>query len=267
MAKDRKVAFAVAAHPDDIEFTMAGTLILLREKGYELHYMNVANGSCGTATHGTEEIIRIRTREARAAAALIGAIFHAPLVDDIDIFYEKKTLARMGAVMREVNPTILLVQSPEDYMEDHINSGRLAVSAAFCKGMRNFPTSPRRRPVEGECAIYHALPHGLMGPLRRRVRAGLYVDVSSVMKRKRAMLACHKSQKEWLDRSQGMDSYLITMEELCREVGKASKAFPYAEGWRRHSHWGFSGRAIDPLAKALGSKAHVDKGYEKELRE
>ena len=41
----RRVAFALAAHPDDIEFMMAGTLVLLGDAGYEIHYMNVANGS------------------------------------------------------------------------------------------------------------------------------------------------------------------------------------------------------------------------------
>ena len=41
-------AFAIAAHPDDIEFLMAGTLVLLRDAGYEIHYMNVANGACGS---------------------------------------------------------------------------------------------------------------------------------------------------------------------------------------------------------------------------
>ncbi len=67
----KKVAFAIAAHPDDIELMMAGTLMLLREAGFELHYMNVANGSCGTATLGRDEIIAIRREEARNAAALI----------------------------------------------------------------------------------------------------------------------------------------------------------------------------------------------------
>ena len=38
---------AIAAHPDDIEIFMSGTFMLLKEAGYELHYMNVANGCCG----------------------------------------------------------------------------------------------------------------------------------------------------------------------------------------------------------------------------
>ena len=263
--KRTRTAFAIGAHPDDIEFMMAGTMMLLADKGFEIHYMNVANGSCGTAVRTKADIIRIRTRESRSAARMIGAVYHPPLVDDIDIFYEKKTLARVGAAMREANPEILLVQSPQDYMEDHIISQRLAVTAAFCKGMRNFPTSPRRKPAAGDCTIYHALPHGLRGPLRKRIWAGLYVNVTSVMKRKRETLACHKSQKEWLDHSQGMDSYLITMEDQCREVGKMSKKFTFAEGWRRHSHLGFSQQEIDPLRKVLGAKAVVDKTYEQNL--
>ena len=64
-------AFAIAAHPDDTEFQMAGTLILLRDAGYQIHYMNIGNGCCGT------------------------------------------------------------VEYAKDYMEDHQNAARLAVSAAF----------------------------------------------------------------------------------------------------------------------------------------
>ncbi len=91
---------------------MSGTLVLLQRAGYEIHYMNIANGSCGTAQRSKEDIIAIRHNEARAAAADIGAIFHESLVDDIAIFYEPGLLARVSAVMREVAPEILLVQSP-----------------------------------------------------------------------------------------------------------------------------------------------------------
>ncbi|MCJ7750804.1 MAG: PIG-L family deacetylase, partial [Armatimonadetes bacterium] len=169
MRQQRSVAFAVAAHPDDIEFMMAGTLLLLGEAGYELHYLNIANGSCGTAVHSKEDIIRIRTAEAQAAAGLLGARHHPPFVDDIDIFYENDLLAKVGAVVREVQPTIMLVPSPQDYMEDHVNAGRLAVTAAFCREMRNFPTDPPIAPVEGDVTVYHALPYGLRDGLRRRV--------------------------------------------------------------------------------------------------
>jgi LmbE family N-acetylglucosaminyl deacetylase len=250
-------AFGVAAHPDDIEFLMAGTLILLGQAGYELHYMNIANGSCGTMTHAREDIIHIRAEEAQAAAASIGAIYHKSLVNDIDIFYERALLAKVAAVMREVAPEILLVQSPSDYMEDHQNAVRLAVTAAFCRGMPNFPTDPPSAPVEQDVTIYHAQPHGNRDPLRQLVRPEIYVDITTVIGNKRSILAHHQSQKRWLDESQGMDSYLATMEDLSREVGAMSNRFEYAEGWRRRSHLGFCAENADPLSSALSEYVHI----------
>ena len=265
MTDQNRVAFAIAAHPDDIEFMMAGTLILLGEAGCETHYLNIANGSCGTATRPRQEIVKIRGDEARSAARLVGAAFHPSYVNDIEIFDERELLARVGAVVREVNPSIMLVPSPDDYMEDHVNASRLAVSAAFCRGMKNFPTTPRTKPVERDVTIYHALPHGLRDGLRRRIWPELYVDITSVCDLKRQMLAQHRSQKEWLDVSQGLDAYLKTMEETSAEVGRMSGRFEYAEGWRRHSHLGFSAEDIDPLAQALGDGVTIDADYRRGL--
>ncbi len=260
-----KIAFACACHPDDIEFYMAGTLWRLREAGYELHYMNVANGSCGTAVHDRDTIVRMRREEAQQAARLLGATWHPPLTDDMVVLYEPKTLRRLAAIMREVAPEILLVQSPSDYMEDHQNTVRLAVSAAFCRGMVPFPTDPPREPVDQPVTVYHAPPHGNRDPLRRLVRSGLYVDITDVLDRKRDMLACHKSQKEWLDHSQGMDSYLHAMETIHRETGALCGAFAYAEGWRRRNALGFCAPEADPLYAALREHAVIDAAYEREL--
>lgn len=246
-----KKAFAIACHPDDTEFMMAGTLVLLKQAGYEIHYMNVANGSCGTAVHGKDEIVAMRTAEARTAAQSVGAVFHPPLVDDLEVYYDRDLVAKLAAVVRLVDPEILLLQSPQDYMEDHQNTVRIAVTAAFCRNMKNFPTDPPVPPVATEMAVYHALPYGLKDQLRKPIIPDFYVDVASVIRTKRDMLACHKSQKEWLDHSQGLDSYLKTMEDMCAEVGRMSGKFAFAEGWRRHSHLGFGAESFDPLVKAL----------------
>ncbi|HIJ64489.1 MAG TPA: LmbE family protein [Candidatus Hydrogenedentes bacterium] len=259
------VVFAIHSHPDDIEFMLGGTLALLKQAGAETHLMNIANGSCGTQRDDPASIIARRTDEARAAAETLGAVFHPPLVDDLEVYYTSALVRRVCAVVREVQPTILLTASPQDYMEDHVNAGRLAVTAAFCRGMRNFFTEPPRDPIDKDVAVYHALPWGLRDPLRRKVRAGLYVNVTDVMPAKRAALACHASQKEWLDVSQGLDSYLTAMEDVAREVGHQSGRFEYAEGWRRRLHYGFCAADADPLAEILGDKAFVSEAYETEL--
>ena len=261
----RPVAFAVGAHPDDIEFMMGGTLLLLGEAGYETHYMNIANGSMGTAVDTRETIIAKRTAESREAAQALGAVYHESIVDDLDIFYDRNQCRRLCAVIRKINPVIMLTQSPQDYMEDHMNACRLAVSAAFYRGMLNYQTDPPVGPVAGAVTLYHALPYGLRDALRKRVHAGLYVDVGGVLGQKREALACHRSQKEWLDTSQGLDSYLTTMEDMCREVGSMSGQFEFAEGWRRHLHLGFCGKDDDPLTDALGGSIVVSKYYEEQL--
>ncbi len=62
--------------------------------------------------HNASETARIRQQEAMAAADSIGAEFHPSLVNDLEIFYDHKTLQRLAAVMREVAPEILLVHAP-----------------------------------------------------------------------------------------------------------------------------------------------------------
>lgn len=243
----KKTAFAIGCHPDDIEFMMAGTLIRLKEAGYDIHYMNVANGSCGTNTLALDDIIRIRREESIEAAALIGAVYHESITNDLEVFYERDLLFKLGAVMREVAPDIILTHAPVEYMEDHSNTCRLAVSAAFCRGMTNFTTIPKTPVIAKNVTLYHCLPYGLQTPLREPVAADLYVDVTETMDQKKAMLSCHRSQKEWLDVSQGMDSYLITMAEQCQAIGEMSGNFKYAEGWRRHLHLGFCDVDADPL--------------------
>jgi LmbE family N-acetylglucosaminyl deacetylase len=245
------VALAVAAHPDDIEFGMAGTLLLLKRAGCTLHYMIVANGSCGTAELPEEQIVAVRKEESKKAAEYLGAAYHTSLCSDIQIFYEDHLIRKLTAVVREAEPDIMLIPSLEDYMEDHMITARLAVTAAFCRSMKNYPSIPELPPIEKDLMLYHAMPAGLTDGMRRRIVPELYVDVGEVMDGKERMLACHESQKSWLDKSQGMDSYLHSMREMTKEVGGMSGKYCYAEGWRRHSHLGYSSRDGDPLRDLL----------------
>jgi LmbE family N-acetylglucosaminyl deacetylase len=260
-----KRVFAIAAHPDDIEFMMAGTFILLGRAGYELHTMTLANGSCGTQVHDVDTVIRIRRQEAIDAARLVGAIYHESLVNDLEIFYERDTLRRLAAVVREVAPEIILTQSTQEYMEDHMNTTRLVLTAAFARGMPNFAVVPPTPITDQPVTVYHALPYSLHDPLGQPIRSGTFVDIGDVLPLKRAMLAMHRSQKEWLDASQGLDSYLTTMEEMAREVGRQSGAFAYAEGWTRHMHVGYCAADADPLIRALARHTLDSQAFEKSL--
>jgi LmbE family N-acetylglucosaminyl deacetylase len=258
-------ALAIAAHPDDIEFVMAGTLRLLRDAGWDTHYLNLSTGNLGSMVLPSEQTARVRRQEAKAAARMLDAVWHPPICNDLEIFYDSRTLRRLCAIIREVRPDVVLTHSPQDYMEDHMNTARLAVTATFARGIPGYSTTPSREPSPVPVTLYHASPHGLRDGLRRRVLPGAFVDTSSVHDCKRAALQCHTSQKKFLDATQGMDSFVRTMDEFSRAIGKLSKKFQHAEGWRRHSHLGFCDERADPLRDVLGRKYLIDKRYERHL--
>jgi len=260
-----KAAIAIGAHPDDIEFYMAGTLLLFKKAGFETHYLNLASGNCGSTEYNGSTTRSIRNTEARNAAKILGAHFHGNLTDDLEILYTLDLLRVLTAIIREVKPTIVLTHSPQDYMEDHMNTCRLAVSAAFARGMPNFKCPPSRPAGDYEVTVYHAMPHGLRDGLRRRVIPEGFVDTTPVHATKRDALAAHKSQQEWLDLSQRLNSYLLAMEDMSLEMGRMSKRFKHAEGWRRHLHLGFCSAEANPLAKSLGKNYFANRAYERSL--
>jgi len=252
---EHKTALAVGAHPDDVEFMMAGTLAALGDAGYELHILTIGNGNCGTAVYDHNDICRLRAAEAHSAASVIGATYHEGLVNDIEIFYEETTLRRVTALVREIQPEVVLTHSPNDYMEDHTNTCRLMVTACFCRGMRNWHSNPALGPTSQDVYLYHSTPHSGYDGMRNLVVPSLFVDVADKIDVKEEMLRRHVSQKEWLDTSQGMDSYLITMREVCQQMGQlAPRPLPYAEGFRQHLHLGFSGQDCDKLTEILGDR-------------
>jgi LmbE family N-acetylglucosaminyl deacetylase len=241
----------IAAHPDDIEIYMAGAMLQLAKRGWDLHYMNLCDGSRGSTTMNEQECAATRLEEAKRACEVLNATFYAPIYADMEACYTTENLKKVAAVVRMAKPTILLTHSPSDYMEDHEIACRLAVSAAFAHGMPNLPSDPPVDVYMEPVTVYHAQPVGNTTPLGQLVTPHIYVDETEVIDQKIQALACHASQKQWLDESQGLDSYLDTARELSMEVGKMSGKFKYAEGWRRHSHWGFCGPDDDPLAEAL----------------
>ena len=244
---------------------MAGTLLLLGDAGWKVHYLNLSSGNLGSMTMSAADTARVRRREAQAAAATMNAVWHPPICHDLQIFYDDRTLRRLAAIVREVDPSIILTHSPQDYMEDHMNACRLAVTAAFARGVPNYRTVPPREPVQTSVTIYHGSPHGLQDNLRRRVIPEAFVDTTTVQDRKRAALECHTSQRGWLDATQRMSSYVATMEEFARRLGSWSGRFTYSEGWRRHAHWGFGDQSADPLRDALEARYLVNPAYQQSL--
>ena len=63
----------IFAHPDDIEFVAAGTMLLLEAEGGDLNYFVLSSGNLGSMTIPADELRRIRGHESLNAATLLGA--------------------------------------------------------------------------------------------------------------------------------------------------------------------------------------------------
>lgn len=258
----RPSAIAIAAHPDDIEFKMCGTLLLLKRAGWDIHCFNLATGSGGSLVHDAARTAEIRAEEARDAAAIIGAHWHPPIAGDLEIFYNEDLLRKVAAVIRDVRPSVVLTHPFEDYMEDHMITARLATTAAFAHQIPNFRTVPDRAAYEGDVTVYHCVPHGGRDQLRRLVTPGAWANTTEVHDQVREALAAHRSQKNWLDATQGMSSYLTSLDDHASLMGRVSGVFGKAEGWWRHLHLGFSSDDRDVLAEVLKEDYRINPDFE-----
>lgn len=251
------IVLAAVAHPDDIEFLFAGTLLLLKDAGCEIHMWNLANGCLGSITHASEELATIRWQESLESAQLAGATMHPALFDDLAVFYDKPSLAGVSSVIRSIRPQLILTHSLNDYMDDHQNVARLIAAAAFSRSMPGFKTLPAQDPYRDPLRIYHAAPHGLRDSIETPFQPNLLVDIATVLDRKQEMLSCHRSQKDWLEASQGMGAYISEMVTMSRAQASIGHRIEFAEGWRRHSHLGFCSPDFDPLPQLLSATSQA----------
>ncbi len=227
-----KIALSFLAHPDDAEILCGGTLVRLKDAGWEVHIATCTPGDCGTMTQTPWQISSIRTSEAKASAEMLGATYHCLDERDLFVVFDKPTIQKAVDLFRRVAPTLVLTHAPKDYMMDHEQVSLLARAASFGYGapnVSNFPLKAGSRVPY----LYYCDPIEGKDALGREVAPQLCVDVSGVIDTKAAMLAAHASQREWLLKHHGMDEYVAAMEQWAAARGEACGAAT-AEGFRQH---------------------------------
>lgn len=207
---ENRIALSFLAHPDDAEFLCAGTLLRLAEKGWEIHIASATPGDCGTTISNRWDIGSTRTREAAAAAALLGATYHCLDERDGLVVYNGVALRKTFDLFRRVAPSLVFTHAPKDYMIDHEQVSLLARAGSFIYAAPNVSELPVRR---GSAIpyLYYCDPVDGLDPLGNLVAPTTVVDITAQLERKTAMLACHKSQREWLLAHHGIDEYLEAM--------------------------------------------------------
>jgi N-acetylglucosamine malate deacetylase 1 len=244
---------AYFCHPDDVEMLVGGTLHALKAMGWELGIATMTAGDRGSATHTREEISRIRLLEAKAAADFLGARYVCTDLKDMEVFANVENFRKTVEVMRSFDPDVVLTHSPIDYMVDHEETSRLVRDAAFTNAMPLFSTLqfPAAQLGRGTPVLYYSDPIEGRDPMGNRIYPQFYVDITDQIEKKRQMLSCHTSQREWLRSHHGLDEYINQMTSWAEGYGREAGC-PYAEGFRQHLGHGYPHDPV--LQTALGAR-------------
>jgi LmbE family N-acetylglucosaminyl deacetylase len=187
---------AVTAHPDDVDFGVAGTVATWTDAGIAVSYCIVTSGDAGGFDPAVPrgDIAGIRQAEQRAAAAAVGVTDVRFLgYPDGQVEVSLNLRRDIARVIREVRPQRLIAQSPERHMSrmpaahpDHIAVGEATMCAMYPDARNPFAFMADL----GELEAWTVLETWVSG----MERVNHYVDVTEVFDRKKAALLEHKSQ-------------------------------------------------------------------------
>jgi len=177
----------------------------------------------------------IRRQEAINAAKLLNAKFYPLGERDLRIEINDRTKMKITEYIRMVDPIVVFTHPHEDYMIDHEMTSRIVKIACFAAPVPNYYTysvmpAPRTKQIP---YLYYWSPLVGRDIYGNFVDQSVYVNISDVIDFKAKMLACHKSQRDWLMKQHGMDKYIEVMKSTAKLYGKRA-GFPYAEGFKQH---------------------------------
>ena len=191
-------------------------------------------GDKGSAELSCEAIAAVRREEAKRGAQVLGAASTRCLeFRDLEIVFDNDTRRRVAAVLREVNPDIVITTPPRDYMFDHEITSDLVRDACFNAGCKNYQTDGDAPPLEGIPHLYYTDAiegHDLWG---EPSKVTCMVDISPFIEQKTEALKCHDSQRSWLMKQHGMDNYVDSMRTWSAKRG-AELGTPFAEAFFQH---------------------------------
>jgi LmbE family N-acetylglucosaminyl deacetylase len=221
-------AMVIVAHPDDIEFSCAGTVARWIKNGARVAYVLCTSGEVGIAESGMrkEKAAKIREKEQLAAAEIVGVknvIFlrepDGMLQPTLDL--RKKIVRQIRRFKPEIvisgDPTIVWAGDTYINHPDHRAAATAALDATF--------------PAAGQPNLFEELEEeGITAHKPRKVYVSgwsgsdLFINIEDTIDLKITALRAHKSQmKDWNPEPR--------IKEWAAERGQG-KEMAYAEGFR-----------------------------------
>jgi len=171
---------AVGAHPDDVEISCAGLLLLMGRRGYRFALLD-----CTAGERGSRGDAATRAREAQAAAARLGAAGRECLgLPDTQLQETPGAVRLMVEAIRRWRPKLVLAMDGGDGHPDHRACAAITQRAAFLAAL------PKAEAGGGAHRVRRVVRYGR----HPHFRPGFVVDITDVVEEKLDVLRCHASQ-------------------------------------------------------------------------
>lgn len=178
-------ALVFAAHPDDAELAMGGTIAKLSNNNLKVGIVDLTRGELGT--RGTAET---RQREAfNAAIALKVAIRENLQIPDGDIKITKENVNKIIIEIRKFKPKIIFAPYFNDRHPDHIDTSNLIKRAMFSSGLSKIKTFDKEVPQN------HYRPEKLFYYMQTYTFDPTFImDISETFDLKMKAVECYSTQ-------------------------------------------------------------------------
>lgn len=207
---------AIGVHPDDVELSCAGVLLMEKSRGKKTGIVDLTRGELGT--RGSAEL---RKQEAADAAKVLGVEIRENL-DMADGFFEnnRENQIKLIRVIRKYQPTVILCNSIDDRHPDHGRSAKLVDDAAFLAGLRKIETAENNQPQAAWRPSYvlHYLQDYYHEP-------SFVVDISEAIDKKVEAIRCYKSQFYSQEYDKNEPQTYISSPEFLNGIINRSAAF------------------------------------------
>jgi N-acetylglucosamine malate deacetylase 1 len=182
---ERVDILAIAAHPDDVELSCAGTMLLAKQAGYRTAIIDLTRGEL--STRGTLES---RAKETAEATKILRLDHRENLgLPDGNIELSKENVTLLVRVLRQLRPTILLTPHRFERHPDHEAASELAHRALFSAGLAKVESK-----VKGEKLAPHRPVLTLHYMQTYSFEPKIIIDVSDVFEDRMAAMHAYDSQ-------------------------------------------------------------------------
>jgi N-acetylglucosamine malate deacetylase 1 len=128
---------AIGVHPDDVELSCAGVLLVEKANGKKTGIIDLTQGELGTRGTAATRLI-----EATEAAKILGVDVRENLKMADGFFQNDEAHQRiLIAAIRTYQPEIVLCNAPIDRHPDHGRSAKLVADACFLSGLQKIETT------------------------------------------------------------------------------------------------------------------------------